>query len=57
MKKCRAAYLFLQIFFLLCHCLSNAQQLTKIDSAKKSIMVMKLILLLPAFLLLITTWT
>jgi signal transduction histidine kinase len=39
MKKCRAAYLFLQIFFLLCHCLSNAQQLTKIDSAKKSIMV------------------
>jgi signal transduction histidine kinase len=37
MKKCRTAYWFLQVFFLLCYCFSNAQQLTPIDSAKKTI--------------------
>jgi signal transduction histidine kinase/Tfp pilus assembly protein PilF len=37
MKKCRTAYWFLQICFLLSCCLTNAQQLTPIDSAKKSI--------------------
>lgn len=36
MKKCWAAYLFLQLCCVMLCCVSNAQQSTQIDSAKKS---------------------